>query len=483
MTYYENEVIINGKNGLNITDGSFIIKAMKITRGEDPDGNNKIGNSYHMLNGKLSFIVGRNLSGEVAKWFNRRFSVYNDFVINGDRTTFDHKAGGLNFAFVGDLSITVSGGNLPGATKISFCDVGFAQGKTGLSNNWWFAQMTGQRTKAGGNTLLTIGSDADGHTVYASFWRGGNKVNEVSLLGIQILSDSPKERNVKTWNIPYVLTGFKDNGTELNLPKMPLMQKGNIQGITVIPDENFVVCSHSVARGSYGRIIAGKMFGDKCLFKSYRKGWKHPGGINAIGDYVLVPSEKDEQAVIAMYDTRSLHIDELRRVETFQLDVLHKAASLGITDYTADNGQTYYILIICYAEDNEFVYAVYRADASDGIERAVFTNVAEFNLNVGFEGFGLLTGTNNKVYLLGLNSIATASYKDEMYLYEINTNSWLPTQIGEAKHVTSRGGGVNGVHFRWGAGVFINSSEEITALATECFTLDGTLKTDKWVNV
>ena len=52
-----------------------------------------------------------------------------------------------------------------------------------------------------------------------------------------------------------------------------------------------------------------------------------------MGDYLLVPSEQDASAHIALYDLRSLAVKELRRVETFDLAVSHKAGALGITSY------------------------------------------------------------------------------------------------------------------------------------------------------
>ena len=55
-------------------------------------------------------------------------------------------------------------------------------------NNWWFGQRSGQHTRDsdGPDTVLAIGSTTEGRTVYASFLRGGNEVNEISLEAIHV---------------------------------------------------------------------------------------------------------------------------------------------------------------------------------------------------------------------------------------------------------------------------------------------------------
>ena len=493
MKYHDNEVIVIGKNGLYISDDStFIVKDFRITSKQDPDPKNKINDIHRMSKNKFTFKVGRSKSDPVANWFNDLFSNYNDpGANNGDRTTFDHTAGGLNFAFKGELTLTVSGGGLSGATKVIFKDVCFAQGSSGASNNWWFAQKTGQHTRYGDDTLLTIGSDSQGRTVYASFLRGGNKVNEISLESICILSGSPRDRNYRVKDMPNLLSRFpKKKTTELMIKNMSMptqadLINSHIQGFTIMPTSDYYVFSYNTTSGSYGRIMAGTKTGKKINFKSYKKALRHPGGIQAIGDYVVVPSEADKSASIALYDTRSLKVEELRRVEKFKMEVQHKAGAVGITDYENAQKRPCYLMIIGYEESkNNFAYHIYTADASKGIESATFTDEKKkIILDIEFQGFALLTGTDNRVYMLGLypDGSGTSSYNDMMYLYEINTSNWSWSKLGY-KQVESSGGGMSGVHFRWGAGAFANSSGIVTALATRRDILNKELNTNQWVS-
>lgn len=70
-------------------------------------------------------------------------------------------------------------------------------------------------------------------------------------------------------------------------------------------------------------------------------------------------------------------VKELRRVETFDLAVNHKAGALGITSYEDKNGIEYYVMIVAHLDGENTVYHVYRALASNGIENARFTRKLE----------------------------------------------------------------------------------------------------------
>lgn len=139
-----------------------------------------------MVNSLL--MVGRSGSAKVANWFNDQMSGYNSDSVNGDRTTFDHTADKLNFAFVGQLDLTIQNAQMPQGETVTFSNVGIAQGSTTFSNNWWFGQTCGQHTKDsdGSNSILALGTTEEGEMVYASFLRGGNGTNEITLSALAI---------------------------------------------------------------------------------------------------------------------------------------------------------------------------------------------------------------------------------------------------------------------------------------------------------
>ena len=495
MTYRKNTVMLTSAKGLTIMSGSFVVNELCITSGQDPDGKNQPGQTHVLQNGVFSFEVGRSGSTTVADWFNAKFSGYNDPSIDGDRTTFDHTAKKLNFAFVGDLSIIVSSSDSSEELSVTFPGVAFAQGSTGISNNWWFAQLSGQHTRDsdGPDVLLTFGRTPAGDPVFASFVRGGsgNDVNEVSLKSISVAKPA-RERSYKVSDVPATFRRLPIDGTQCNLKGFPGTYDptvNHIQGYSLynnIKDFPYVILTHSVSSAPYAHIVAGpKLENVKWGFKTYLSGWRHPGGIQVIGDYVFVPSEHETSAHIALYDLRTLAVGELRRVESFDLFVNHKAGALGVTSYRAADGREYYVLVVAHLDNANSVYHVYRAPAEDGIETAKFAEVGSFPYAKDFQGFGLVTEeATNDIYMIGLWSPTEGiTFADYAYLYKLDTNTWSISEPLDSIHMISKGGlpGMMGVHFRYGAGVYVNQSNLLIISATERNSaLGSALATNDW---
>lgn len=494
MSYRNNSVVMTADNGLSIQSGYYLITDLCITSGQDPDGRNYIGQTVAIQNSQLAFSVGRRGSEEVAAWFNEKVSGYNDPSLNGDRTTFDHTAGDLNFAFSGTLVLQIVGEQYPQGIQVEFPEVLIAQGSTMFSNNWWFGQKSGQHTQDsdGSNTVLTIGNTADGRQVYASFLRGGNGTNQISLEGVSILTPA-SDRVTEAVNVQAQLQNLQLTGTEVDLYGFPGSYDptvNHIQGYARYRNAEYgeySILTHSVSTAEYAHIIAGLKAGDsKTGYKTYLSGWKHPGGIAVLGDYLLVPSEADSSAHIALYDLRSLTVGELRRVESFGLAVNHKAGALAITTYRM-NGFEYYLLLVAHLDEENTVYHAYSAPAADGLENACFFEVGSFALEKDFQGFGLVTEEETgTVYLIGLWSPGEgASFADYVYLYQFNTDAFTIGEELMSAHLYSTGGGTGmlGVHFRYGANVFVNSDGSITLSATERNSVLGAaLTVNEWNN-
>lgn len=175
MTYHDNDVYLSLGGGYSLISGSYSLTGYSVTNGQDPKGyihNGLVVNCGS--NGKLTFKVGRKGSGEVASWFNTR--------VPANRNTFNHTAGDLNFAFMGTLTITVTGGILGGGRDTyTFQNVSLAQGHSGASNNWWFGGSTCMYIS--NNEVSCTGTNAKGAPVLFMFRRGGagNDVNNVAV--------------------------------------------------------------------------------------------------------------------------------------------------------------------------------------------------------------------------------------------------------------------------------------------------------------
>lgn len=369
MTYRQNAAELTTAKGLEITGGSFLVNEFGITDGQDPDSRNQSGQVHMLEDGAFTFEVGRSGSAAAAEWFNSKFPGYNDPSIDGGRTTVDQTAEKLNFAFVGDLSLAVTANEYPQGLSVAIPGVAFAQGSTGFSSNWWFAQLTGQHTRDSGgpDTLPAFGCTPSGETVFALFLRGGsgNGVNTVSLESIAV-AEAAREYPCKVSDVQSDLYRLPIDGTQCNLEGFPGSYDSSvnhIQGNSLYNSKNnfpYVVLTHSVSTASCAHIAAGPKQGEeKWGLKTYLEGWRHPGGIQVIGDYIFVPSEHESSAYGALYDLRTLAAGKLRRVERFDLSVNHKAGALGITSNKDAGGTEYYVLVVAHLDNENSVYHVY----------------------------------------------------------------------------------------------------------------------------
>jgi len=492
MTYRENTLNIQSGNNISIVAGTFTVKDFSITPGQDPDGLNYTGQIHELTNGRITFDVGRKGSEAVASWFNAQFSGYNDLEINGDRTIFDKIADKLNFGFVGDLTLEITSPQT-GQISVTFSDVAFAQEGTLFSNSWWFGQLEGQHTQDsdGSAHMLVFGKYDGEETLYASFSRDPNSSNTISLEAVHIPGYS-NDKAARIANVEETFQSLPIHGNLSTLKNFP----GNYEPVSnhvqgygqyFTPDnEQYSILTHSVSTAPYAHIVAAERSGNKLTgYKTYLKNWRHPGGIQTIGNYLIVPNEQSDQAHVALYDLRSLSVQELRRVESFDLHVSHKAGSVGITSYTDTDGIEYYLMIIAHLNGADSVYHVYRADASNGLENATFSEVGTFPFEKDFQGFGLITeAQTNDVYMIGLWSPNEgATFADYAYLYKIDTQTWTPGEELHRIHMISSGGGIGmlGVHFRYGAGVTATPDGRLVISATERNTiLGGSLATNDW---
>ena len=170
----------------------------------------------------------------------------------------------------------------------------------------------------------------------------------------------------------------------------------------------------------------------------------------------------------------------------FDLAVSHKAGALGITSYEDKNGIEYYVMIVAHLDGENTVYHVYRALASNGIENARFSEVGSSESDKDFQGFGLITedGTND-IYMIGLWSPSEGvTFADYAYLYQLNTETWTIGEALQQIHMVSVGGmaGMMGVHFRYGANVYVADDGTLTLSATERNSVLGSsLATNDWI--
>lgn len=190
MQYQDNTVVfaypvgsvIDPENPVQYTNVVYNVQDFCVTSGQDPEGHVTDGSCDFAMNNYVgpdgttatyTWSIGRSGSGQVADWWNRK--------IDAAESTFNHGAGTLNFAFIGELSLDVLMLGQPAKT-CTIPNVAIAQGHSGASNNWWFGV---QGSAPSGDDSITATSTA-GDTF--TFLRGGalNPDNEIDLVGMVI---------------------------------------------------------------------------------------------------------------------------------------------------------------------------------------------------------------------------------------------------------------------------------------------------------
>ena len=169
MTYHDNDVQFEALDNVTLVSGTYTIESHDVSSGQDPDGNIQDGRTYNFSSeGVMTFRVGRHGTSDVADWFNN--------LVKADQNTFGHTADKLNFAFMGTLVLTISGGNISTPQRtFTFKNVAIAQGHAGTTNNWWFGGPNCTYVPA--TQANTTGTDDNGKDIAFLFFRGNNPVN------------------------------------------------------------------------------------------------------------------------------------------------------------------------------------------------------------------------------------------------------------------------------------------------------------------
>ena len=339
-------------------------------------------------------------------------------------------------------------------------------------------------------------------------------------------STEKKDCNPKMDNVETAFNNIAENGNLSYLKAKPKIDKGkHVQG--AIRHKGQWLVSHDCKKDR-GKGVFVLMDGENWhKFDSSIEGFSHPGGMQRIGDYAIVGVENSEwsEGYICLYYLGDMSaksgkapslIEEFTIVfscEDYEKDnefckqhdaicknynnikcKRHGAASVGITKYKGSDDNEYFLLSVFDQEekkgsdnyDRPQTFFFYRANASDGIEKAKFTRFGDstkFTNNLdehGYSNHALITDTKNNIYLIGLRSNSKfATFSDSADLYKLSVSE-DGVELGQpiTKHLNckykhNKVTYAASVHLKWGSGVDVISKSEINILATEkCFDGD-----------
>lgn len=267
-------------------------------------------------------------------------------------------------------------------------------------------------------------------------------------------------------------------------PGLPSLMATHVQGIA--QNDDYIFLSHNrlglMPTGMVAVIAKDK---DEVLYwfdtPEQQHNYPHPGGIQIIGDYLVVPVETSDhdRSWIHFYDLTTMTRTKKPRKLAYSLHRETGSGAVGITNFTSA-GTEYYLLA---AYDNGALY-FYQSNGKKLSEDGIAFSPL-FDTRVRQEGYSsvcLLTDKNNGLHMIGFRTDdSNTAPEDRMDLYTINIDKHsLSHEVASRHMVTEHGGivGPDGVHFRWGAGLRIASDDKLKAYATQRNFVFGTFCTN-----
>jgi len=258
-------------------------------------------------------------------------------------------------------------------------------------------------------------------------------------------------------------------------PWVANMVQSHVQGIARY--DKYYLLTHNNKGYSTGYIMELNIPEENYLSKidTPDEHYNHPSGFQIIGDVMAVPIENSDASasVIRFYQIKNSGTG--LQLFSYSINRSNKGAgALGITNFTVTdkdtNTQTEYYLLAVY--DNgatDFYISNGQALLSENFEFNGLFSV-DFD-NTGFSSLCLVTDTNEKIYAFGFWVEGSVSYTDKITLYSVDySGSHKGVKKLSERHMTTVCDGIqgiDGVHFRWGAGLQVLSSTELNFFATQ----------------
>jgi hypothetical protein len=187
----------------------------------------------------------------------------------------------------------------------------------------------------------------------------------------------------------------------------------------------------------------------------------HPGGIQRIGRFLVIPLEPtadgENVSQVTFWDLANPEKpDEIKPIAIPCHK--HKAGSAGIANVGADGDQVW-----CVATCDNGLVKVY---ISPDFPNRPFAFQFDCSLSHSYESFCLLGDNLERLFALGFRREQDFSGPDLIDVFEVDLHARTLNPAGRRHLVTS--GTLHGdVHFRWGAGLEIEDDGRLTVLATK----------------
>lgn len=299
------------------------------------------------------------------------------------------------------------------------------------------------------------------------------------------------DSNPKVDDVPGLFQRMQGDGTQINLAKNNInlpdynTLTNHLQGIVGYNKNgvDYYYMSHSAHQVGFVIIVNGtanKMI-RSFWCASLDDGYTHAGGMQIIGDYLVVSLQSASQSLIKFFELA----DPENPVENLNLRVVRsnqpQAGCVAIVKY--DPTSAYY-LMVQYSHNNVDIYAANVSLNNPSCSFQLFnvwdaTAVDKTNWqpdkNWGdYQGMGLISDRNDNFYLIGFNTtpgglVGGNDWADLFSFDPTQQSDKMITKLANL-HLTTEGGhGPSGymVHFRWGSGLRIVNPETMHFFASE----------------
>ena len=280
------------------------------------------------------------------------------------------------------------------------------------------------------------------------------------------------------------LERLKDPGVEgkivgKSIPRRrPLHLKNHIQGVAI--RGSYAMVTTSVRDGF---IVTATGDGREFAYETRRavNGFDHPGGIQTIGDWLVVGVEDRGRSEIRFYRYRE-RLKLVKHLTIVRDKLLGQAGSVGIANYKSSEGERY-LLAACPDPRRVHFYrtqpGVPLSDPSCSFEAKPFLRWSAQRVPVKdrtdwkpdkswgsyVNNMSLLADTSGQLYFLGLYRKGLTRHYADLFAVDLDSTGTPRTVITKLSRVRVQC--ANGTGFRWGASALVVSRTKLRLFACE----------------
>jgi hypothetical protein len=280
--------------------------------------------------------------------------------------------------------------------------------------------------------------------------------------------------NPKVPDVPSAFGAVSKNGVRHSYsgePWVANMAESHVQGVA--PYSNYFVLTHNNKGYSKGLMLVINRTSQKLVqeFDTPEEHYNHPGGCQRIGSYLAVALENSEatDSYIHFYDLSVMSDSKRPMLLSYRIHRPGRGAGgVGITNFTDAAGAERYVLAVVDKGTLELYQSNPRTLGDPAID---FTLVGRTEkADGGYSEVCLVTDVNQQLYMVGFATHDLGgSNEDYADLYSVAPDLTTVTKL-KARHMYTEHGvlvGMDGVHFRWGAGLQVRNDLSLEFFATQ----------------